>query len=104
MKFSVKNKNENIIRMTRRIGYRILDFNSRTNEYNLVSPVGGGYYPRFHIYLKKDEKTGDLYFNLHLDQKKPSYKGVHAHSGEYEGELVQEEVERIEKILAVDFS
>ena len=101
MKFTVKAKNENIIRIARRIGYRILDFNSQTNEYNLVSPVGGGCYPRFHIYLKKDEKTGDLYLNLHLDQKKPSYKGSPAHSGEYDGELVQEEVKRIEAFLSV---
>ena len=38
-------------------------------------------------------------FNLHLDQKKPTYEGHVAHSGEYDGELVEEEAERIRRIL-----
>ena len=41
----------------------------------------------------------NLIFNLHLDQKRPIYKGVTAHSGEYEGEVVEEEAERFKKIL-----
>lgn len=101
MKFIVHHKNENMIRLVRRIGYRMLDFNNETGEYNLVCPVGGGYYPRFHVYLKQEVKTGDFYFNLHLDHKKPSYEGVHAHSGEYDGALVEEEAGRIKTILSM---
>ncbi len=101
MIFSVKAKNENIIRLARKIGYRISEFDTQRQEYNLVCPVGGRYYPRFHIYLKRDGKTKNLCFNLHLDHKKPSYKGAaHAHSGEYEGKLIEVEVKRIETILA----
>ena len=56
-------------------------------------------YPRFHLYLKIDESTNKLIFNLHLDQKKPVYKGTPAHSAEYEGRVVEEETERIKKIF-----
>ena len=37
--------------------------------------------------------------NLHLDQKKPVYRGTVAHSGEYEGEIVAKEIARIKNIL-----
>ena len=40
-----------------------------------------------------------MIFNLHLDQKKPTYEWHIAHSGEYDGELVEKEIERIKKIL-----
>ncbi len=36
--------------------------------------------------------------SLHLDAKKPSYEGTAAHGGEYQGELVEKEMERIMKI------
>ncbi|MEK9155066.1 MAG: hypothetical protein AAB839_00270 [Patescibacteria group bacterium] len=51
-------------------------------------------YPRFHLYVagKGDEVT----FNLHLDQKKPSYGVGHAHSGEYEGSTIEREMRRID--------
>ena len=50
-------------------------------------------YPRFHLYLKEEEKQ--YIFNLHLDQKRPSYGKETAHSGEYEGGVVEREKERI---------
>lgn len=50
-------------------------------------------YPRFHLYVKSENKNS--IFNLHLDQKRPIYKGVRAHGGEYEGEVVEKEVNRI---------
>jgi len=68
-------------------------------EFGCVKYFGsGGEYPRFHLFIKKDE-DGDFLFSLHLDQKKSSYKGSSAHSGEYEGELVEREKERIIKII-----
>jgi len=54
-------------------------------------------YPRFHIYLNVSRETSTV--KLHLDQKKPSYKGTVAHSGEYESDLVKREAERIKGIL-----
>ena len=65
------------------------------SELIFVRPPKG--YPRFHIYLKIKEEN--LIFNLHLDQKRPIYKGSPAHAGEYEGETVGKEAERIKQAL-----
>lgn len=59
--------------------------------------LGGRFYPRFHLYIK--DKGDVIIFDLHLDQKKASYKGQRAHSGEYDGPLVEEEIGRIERWL-----
>jgi excinuclease UvrABC nuclease subunit len=83
------------VAVARDIGYVIIDTNG--NENNLVRKLHGDNYPRFHIYLKQ---TGEnLIFSLHLDQKKPSYSGSHAHSGEYFGPVVEAEADRIKEIL-----
>ncbi len=96
MDFIIKNIKENIANIARKTGYLIID-SKDYNEYNMVRKLGYNNYPRFHIYLKQ---AGDkLIFNLHLDQKQPSYKGAHAHSGEYEGPVVETEAERIRDIL-----
>jgi len=98
MKFTVKKPNETVINLARKIGYRPMGV-SEDNEYNLVRPLTNRNYPRFHIYLKKDNQSGIFYFNLHLDQKQPSYQGSAAHSGEYQGELIEKEAERIKRII-----
>ena len=71
---------------------------SRTGQTSFVRRLGGYHYPRFHVYLKED-KSGQLFCTLHLDQKKPSYEGAAAHSGEYDGTLVEQEAERIRNSL-----
>ncbi len=87
----------------RKIGYHFQGEEKEKEEFIFTRPPKG--YPRFHIYLKIDDSTDspqeikNLIFNLHLDQKKPIYKGTTAHSGEYEGELVEKETERIKQIL-----
>jgi len=43
--------------------------------------------------------TAFLEFRLHLDQKKPTYSGSHAHAGEYSGTTVEDEAKRIQQIL-----
>lgn len=80
------------------------------DEISIVRQLGRNDYPRFHLYITKNDR--EFSFNIHLDQKKPSYparigyakdvaggEGYHAHSGEYDGDLVENEVERIKKIL-----
>ena len=37
----------------------------------------------------------EIVFDLHLDQKKPSYVGTKAHGGEYDGPTVEKEMSRI---------
>ena len=77
----------------RRCGYgKIHD--RRTGQESYVRRLGSNFYPRFHVYLEGD------YINLHLDQKQASYEGTSAHSGEYDGEVVEQEGERIKNIMA----
>jgi len=78
----------------RKIGYY---YSPKKNSF--VRPLSGKEYPRFHIFVETDEKENKIIFNLHLDQKKPTYKGFTAHSAEYEGSIVKEEAQRIKQIL-----
>jgi len=87
---------DNIYNLMRKIGYHFVGKN-REGEYNFIKPIGGGAFPRFDIYLKIENEN--LIFNLHLDQKRPIYKGAPAHAGEYEGEIVEKEAKRIKEIL-----
>lgn len=96
MKIILKDFQINPLNLARKIGYRPPQY-SQNNDLNFVKPIRGANYPRFHIYLK--EKGEDYIINLHLDQKKTSYKGSHSHNAEYEGEVVEREAERIKSIL-----
>ncbi len=95
MTFSKTNNGENQEHLARDIGYRPIGI-SPQGELNCVRPLGGNY-PRFHIYLKLHGNL--ITFNLHLDQKKPSYGNETAHSGDYDGDVVKEEAARIKDIL-----
>lgn len=96
MRLALKNFNKNIQGFVRDLGYRPLAVTAE-GELNCVRPLAGQDYPRFHCYIK--EEGAVLLINLHLDQKKPSYAGSSAHSGEYEGEIVENEAERIRNIF-----
>jgi len=87
---------ESIRNVLRKCGYaEIYDRQSGNTSY--VNRLGAYFYPRFHLYI---EDIGDkLAFNLHLDQKKASYHGQTAHSGEYDEEIVKKEAERLKNIL-----
>ena len=54
-------------------------------------------YPRFHVYI--EDKQENWMFDLHLDQRAPVYRGVKAHAGEKDGEVVEREGERIKNML-----
>lgn len=96
MKFTIQKPiKENIYSMMRKNGYYFQGRNEEKGELIFVRPPKG--YPRFHLYLR--ETNDNLIFNLHLDQKRPIYKGVPAHAGEYEGKIIEEEIERIKQIL-----
>ena len=104
----------NIYNLMRQAGYH-------PEGQSFAKCLGASDYPRFHIYLSVSPAFGEvsretlrqgsgqaprtgsgqaIEINLHLDQKKPSYEGAAAHSGEYEGELVEKEAERIKQILS----
>lgn len=84
---------KNPLEALRRAGY--FPFRDpKSGEESFVCRLGTDFYPRFHLYLKEQ---GDMVtFSLHLDQKQASYGGSHMHNGEYEGELIEEEMERIQ--------
>lgn len=98
MKITIKNLTQTeAITKIKRCGYAEIK-DSRTGQTSFVRRLGGYYYPRFHVYVEAD-KSGQLFYTIHLDQKKPSYQGATAHSGEYDGTAVEQEKERIKGSL-----
>ena len=77
--------------LLRRLGYG--EITGRTGQTSFVRCAGGNPYPRFHAYV--EDRDGGVQINLHLDQKLASHEGSHAHSGEYDGSLVQAEMDRL---------
>ena len=67
------------------------------SEEAFVQRIQGTPYPRFHLYVQEREE--EWIFKLHLDQKRPSYVGVRAHSGEHDGPAVEREMQRIREIV-----
>ena len=125
MKFVIKNINKSIDAIMRQIGYTPAHFQN-DSEFSTVRKLTRNDYPRFHLYIReKNEELSEVgpptggptstktyIFSLHLDQKKPSYparigyakgvaggEGSHMHSGEYDGELVENETRRIKQLL-----
>jgi len=91
-----KFKNISPMQFMRRAGYHIIE-NGNNQTMSFVRRLSSGFYPRFHIYIKED--SINVVFNLHLDQKRVSYKGQTAHSGEYDSHLVEAESKRLKEIL-----
>ncbi len=92
MKINIqKNKlKENLYSFTRKCGYAPF-----YESYIKIMSASG--YPRFHLYINENENQYIL--NLHLDQKRPSYGKETAHSGEYDGKVVEDEARRIEDLI-----
>lgn len=76
-----------------RLGYHIGNHNSFERR------LGGGEFPRFHVYLEAGDQ--DTKVSLHLDAKPHTYAGFSAHVGEYEGDDVARELQRITIALGV---
>lgn len=84
-------------RLIQRCGYgRLRD--RRTGQESYVKRFHRDLYPRFHAYL--EERGEKLFINLHLDQRAAIYEGVTAHSGEYDGEVVEREAARIREAVS----
>jgi len=85
----------------RRAGYGIMR-NHKTDDTSFVKRLHGDLYPRFHLYVEDAGENWSL--NLHLDQRAPVYAGQTAHAGEYDGAVVETEMERIKMALTVSQS
>ena len=96
MRFSIKKPQEHLVNGMRGLGYRAFG-GPKGGEWSFVKSLARGDYPRFHVYVTQQNDM--LAMNLHVDQKKPSYEGATAHTGEYDGPLVEQEAERIKRAL-----
>lgn len=83
----------NALDVLRKAGYSYFK-DPQSGEESFVLRLTPEFYPRFHLYV--EEAGGQISFNLHLDQKKPSYGQEKMHSGEYEGTTVENELRRID--------
>jgi len=98
MKFIIPGPAKNNIYNTMRdAGYHFQreDNERDATEYSFVRPRQG--FPRFHAYAKMEGIN--LAVNLHLDQKKPVYRGSTAHSGDYDGPVIEREMARIKHMI-----
>jgi len=86
----------NIERFLRTLGWAQI-YDRRGDKYSYVKRLSRDFYPRLHLYVK--EYPDNYVFDIHLDQKKASYEGHSAHSGEYEGEIVINALESIKSAL-----
>lgn len=86
----------NIERFLRAQGWAQI-YDRRGDKYSYVKRLSRDFYPRLHLYVK--QYPDNYVFDLHLDQKKASYEGHSAHSGEYEGEMVTKALETIKRAL-----
>lgn len=68
-----------------------------TGKESYVRRLTRDHYPRLHMYISR--RGGNVIFDLHLDQKKTSYQGSHAHNAEYDGPVVEGEIERLKGLL-----
>lgn len=66
---------------------------TRQGKISYTRRLRGADFPRFHAYV--DVQDEGFHVNLHLDQKGACYEGTTAHSGEYDGELVEREAKHI---------
>ncbi|MEX2436914.1 MAG: hypothetical protein WD471_02015, partial [Candidatus Paceibacterota bacterium] len=94
MKINIKKQGMTLLNFMRKIGYS--PDRKRYGDPSFSRRLRGGPFPRFHVYV--DDLGDEWMIKLHLDQKGASYEGHTAHSGEYDGSLVEEEVERIKKV------
>ena len=69
----------------------------KTGIISYIRRLSGSAYPRFHLYVDSSEQG--IQFKIHLDEKQASYENHTAHSGQYDGDLVNAEMERIKQYL-----
>ena len=91
-----KNLKENPAQFMRRAGYGFIQDRRRGTE-SFARRITREHYPRFHVYIK-DERD-KVIFDMHLDQKRATYAGAHAHNAEYDGPVVEREINRLKQML-----
>jgi hypothetical protein len=95
MKINIPNVNLHPRQLLRRCGYA--EQITRHGKISYIRRIAQAEFPRFHVYVQIGDN--EIQVNLHLDQKAPTYGRGTAHSGEYDGEVVAKEGERISSSL-----
>ena len=100
MKLEISNNriNEHPEQFLRRAGYGFIRDRQRGKE-SFVRRLGSGHYPRLHMYVKQIKDN--IIFDLHIDQKQTSYAGQHMHNAEYDGPVVEKEMNRLRSLLGL---
>ncbi len=91
---------ENIVNIGKKIGYFCIGRGKSEAEFSFIRPLDRRDFPRFHLFIRKD-KGKNIRFNLHLDQKKPSYGKYSVHNAEYESPLIENEASRIKSFFNI---
>lgn len=99
MKFTIsRNKlSSNPYQLARKAGYGFIR-DRRSGQESLVRRLGGGHYPRFHLYIEED--TDQVTFSLHLDKQESAHPSQHRHNAEYNSEEVAGELETLKKFIS----
>jgi hypothetical protein len=92
MKIIIQNLKDNPRTLIRRAGYAE-HLDRRSGETSYSRRLGPNVFPKFHVYL--NEQFDEVEVALHLDQKQPSYGVGDMHSGDYDGPVIERELERI---------
>jgi hypothetical protein len=96
MRFTLENfSGGNIVMMMRRAGYVLIGDYMENAEMSFIKTITIDDYPRFHVYLRIHPDSQMVAFNLHIDQIRSVFKNYPDHGAEYEGEVVENEAERI---------
>jgi hypothetical protein len=96
MEIIVEDSRQNDKYLMRKCGYMPWR-NPRSGETSYIRKLGGGYYPRFHIKVRK--MGSRLIFDLHLDSRRPMHKiGIRTYEDE-ESRIVSSEADRIKKFI-----
>ena len=98
MKFTINLSGKTIHTFMRSCGYAPAYSSGGADESVFQRLLGGREYPKFHAYCTVSEDPKSATINLHLDQKKPSYAGSHAHNAEHTGSVVEAEAARIQSL------
>lgn len=88
------NNDGNLYNKLRTAGYHP-DKIQRSGYFSFSRSIFNTKYPRFHVYHNIEKKET----NIHLDHKAPRYKNAPDHGAEYEGDLIEKEVERIKSFF-----
>lgn len=95
MEIYLNNPSVNLSFLMRRLGYHP-DKRQKPGFLSFSRRLTAQEYPKFHVYASASDKK----ISLHLDMKKPSYKGSRAHSGEYhDNDWILQEAQRIKDFL-----